>query len=410
MHKSVVPRIAATIVVLLLAGATPGATAEMAGPWDLRALRKTPGHEVVSTQNLTEQGREIVLQGLFYQGEAWRGKPTRVFAYYAWPAKPQGKLAAMVLVHGGGGKAFPDWARLWAGRGYAAIAMDLSGRGPDGKRTDDGGPEQDDTWKFRSLREGVTNMWTYHSVASILRAVSLLQSFPEVRKDRIGITGISWGGYLTSIAMSIDNRLKVAIPVYGCGFLHENSAWLPVFASLPAEERKLWIETFDPSSYLGRCRIPVLWMNGTNDFAYPLDSYKRSYRACLGSNTLCVTVNMPHSHPDGWARAEIHQFADAYLRPNEKGSRRPVTVGQITVEGNELVLDFRENVRIVKAEVHWTPDLRLPWQQRTWTTLPADLVSRFRCMAKLPKDNGIVVFVTLTDERGFVASSQHVAL
>jgi hypothetical protein len=33
----------------------------------------------------------------------------------------------MVLIHGGGGTAFADWVRLWTGRGYAAIAMDLCG-------------------------------------------------------------------------------------------------------------------------------------------------------------------------------------------------------------------------------------------------------------------------------------------
>ena len=46
----------------------------------------------------------------------------------------RGPLPAMVLVHGGGGKAFREWAELWAERGYVALAMDLAGHGPDGKR------------------------------------------------------------------------------------------------------------------------------------------------------------------------------------------------------------------------------------------------------------------------------------
>lgn len=32
--------------------------------------------------------------------------------------------------------------------------------------------------------------------------------------------------YMTCIAAGLDNRFKAAVPVYGCGFLHENSVWL----------------------------------------------------------------------------------------------------------------------------------------------------------------------------------------
>jgi len=64
---------------------------------------------------------------MYYDGEQFRGHPTRVFAYYASPATLDPKTAkgerfpAVVLLHGGGGTAFRDWAKLWAKRGYAAI-------------------------------------------------------------------------------------------------------------------------------------------------------------------------------------------------------------------------------------------------------------------------------------------------
>ncbi|WP_254054139.1 hypothetical protein [Singulisphaera sp. GP187] len=76
-----------------------------------------------------------------YDGEPFQGRPTRVFAYYAKP-KGEGHFLAMLLAHGGGGAAFRKWAQHWAERGYAALAMDLAGHRPDGKRRDDGGPEQ----------------------------------------------------------------------------------------------------------------------------------------------------------------------------------------------------------------------------------------------------------------------------
>src|SRR5262249_5262137 len=155
--------------------------------------------------------------------EPYKGKPTRVFAYYAEPEKVNGKLPAMVLVHGGGGTAFPEWAQLWAKRGYVALAMDLAGHGEKRKRLPDGGPNQDDA--ARCGKNDVKEMWSYHAVAAVIRGHSLLRSLPNVDAEHIGITGISWGGYLTCIVAGVDDRFKVAIPVYGCGFIHENSAW-----------------------------------------------------------------------------------------------------------------------------------------------------------------------------------------
>src|SRR5690242_6414454 len=84
-------------------------------PWKLEGLSKPPKFEWI---NETEPVRS-----LFYEGEKYNGKPTRVFAYYASPrtlgrAMKQNPHPAIVLVHGGGGTAFREWAELWAQNGY----------------------------------------------------------------------------------------------------------------------------------------------------------------------------------------------------------------------------------------------------------------------------------------------------
>ena len=62
--------------------------------------------------------RDGLVRSLYYEGEPYRGKKTRVFAYFGVPKKSNSaKLPAMVLVHGGGGTAFPQWVELWAKRG-----------------------------------------------------------------------------------------------------------------------------------------------------------------------------------------------------------------------------------------------------------------------------------------------------
>ena len=100
----------------------------------------------------------------------------------------KGKTPAPVVLfsHGLGGSREGSvyLGEHWAARGYVALAMDLSGNGPDG-RLPDGGPNQDDDTKFREFTAAdVKDMWSYHAVAAVLRGHSLLASRPEVEVAR----------------------------------------------------------------------------------------------------------------------------------------------------------------------------------------------------------------------------------
>jgi dienelactone hydrolase len=366
---------------------------QLIGPWKLETLRRPPKVTVV------EEGKTLTT--LLYEGESYKGKPTRVFAYLARPERNDGKLPAIVLVHGGGGTAFKEWAALWAKRGYVALAMDLAGQGADRKRLPDGGPPQDDGTKFGEVP--VNDAWTYHAVASVIRGVSLLADRSDVDPLRIGITGISWGGYLTCIVAGLDHRLKVAVPVYGCGFLQENSVWLPTFEKMPAARRKSWVENFEPSRYLSQAWMPMLFVNGTNDFAYPLDSYRKSYRL-VKDRSLCVTVNMPHGHPQGWAPGEIGLFVDEHLRKGQPLAK----VEAVQRDGSKIEAKFRSEVPIASAALHYTTDSG-PWKLRTWQTREAKVV-KDTIRSELPEARPLVFFLTLTDERKATVSTEHEVL
>jgi cephalosporin-C deacetylase-like acetyl esterase len=379
---------------------TPGQAGrrpDRVGPWDLEHLRTVPQY---TWGEAAGSVREI-----YYENEPYQGRPTRVFAYYVCPSQGEGPFPAMVLVHGGGGTAFAEWASLWAERGYAALAMDLAGCGPDRQPLPDGGPGQGHEFKFREFSDNtVGDMWTYHAVAAEVRGHSLLASFAEVDANRIGVTGISWGGYLTCILAGVDDRLRVAVPVYGCGFLHENSAWIPIFDKMTPELRDRWVQYFDPSQYLPLVRCPLLMINGTNDFAYPLDSYRKSYRAVPGNKQLCVTVRMPHSHPAGWAPQEIGLFVDSVLR---QGLPLP-KIGALACGGEHARAEFESQAPVVQAQLHYTTD-QGPWQERQWQTESVQVTGP-AVTAPLPAARPLVCFVTLRDERGAVVSSEHVVL
>lgn len=384
-----------SIAALFVAVAAAAESPRFTGPWDVERLRQPPA--------ATWGVRTGLVQAVHYQGEPFQGRSTRVFAWLGRPPIGSGPFPAMLLVHGGGGRAFPDWAEHWAQRGYVALAMDLSGNGPDG-RLADGGPDQDDGVKFRDFTDAdLRDMWTYHAIAAILRGHGLLRSQPGVDPRRLGITGISWGGYLTCIAAGVDDQLAVAVPVYGCGFLSENSCWLePRFAPMTEEQRRRWVKYFDPASYLGEVRCPILFLNGANDFAYPLDSYRKSFACVPGRKTLSVIIDLPHGHL--WNFGEVDWFVDSVLR----GGAPLAELKPLQVAGHRATAAFRSRLPIVKAEFHFTTDAGA-WQQRKWKSVPAEIAGN-RVVADLPAERPLTGFVSVLDPRGLTVSTPHVEL
>jgi len=386
------PALLLTLTLLAGCATSPKATRQT-GPWDKAALKKPPV--------CAWGARTGLVQEVFYEGEPLRGQPTRIFAYLGRPPAGPGPFPAMVLVHGGGGKAFRDWAEHWAKRGYVALAMDTAGAGPNG-RLPDGGPDQGDNSKFRDFTDAeLRDMWTYHAVAAVIRGHSLLASLPEVDRDRIGITGISWGGYLTCIVAGLDDRLKVAVPVYGCGFLGENSFWKDKsLAAMSPEARERWLRYFDPSQYLSGVDCPILFLNGSNDFAYPMDSYRKSYRLVPARfRQVSVVVKLPHGHI--WTFGEVDAFVDSAL-----GGGTPLPrLGAVKIRGYSASATVASPTKLAKAELHFTTDAG-EWQKRRWETVPAEL-KRNTVAVPLPKERPLTFYLSVTDERGWRVSTEH---
>lgn len=391
-----------SLLFLWLAAVSAAAAAQpterFTGPWNLDELKKVP--------NATWGEKSGLVQEVYYQGEPLKGKPTRVFAYYGRPQSGDGPLPGVVLVHGGGGTAFAEWATLWAKRGYAALAMDLGGCGPERKRLPDGMPAQGHPEKFRAFAdaEQAKLLWTYHAVAAVIRGHSLLAARDEVDARRTALTGISWGGYLTCIVAGLDDRFRAAVPVYGCGFLHENSCWLGEFQKLGPQQSARWVGVYDPSRYLPGVRCPILFINGTNDFAYPLDSYQKSYRAVPGRVDVRVEVRMPHGHPQGWAPKEIGIYIDSLLTDGDPLPR----LGPLNVQDGKATAAITAKVPVVKGQLHYTTDAG-NWKQRNWLSVDAQIVDG-TVSAELPEQRPLVYYLSVTDKRQAMISTHHAEL
>ncbi|WP_439585117.1 alpha/beta hydrolase family protein [Dyadobacter bucti] len=371
--------------------------------WDLKVLSIAP--EVKWT---TADGP---VRTLLYKSVDYEGKPTEVFAYYSNPDIVSGKKSGqkfpgMVLIHGGGGKAFKEWVEKWANEGYAAIAMDLSGNGPDGKKIGLPGPDQSNENKFEKIETAnIRDVWTYHAVASGILAHSLLLSLPEIDKNRTAVTGISWGGYLTCIVGSLDNRFKAAVPVYGCGFYDESDVFKVPLDKLSMDSKKRWMKFFDPSVYLPYASSPFFFINGNKDKHYNVIPYHKTYSLVKARGEVCIIPEMRHSHEAGWEPKEIKFFVDGIVNEGP----RPINVKFIVDKENELELmyeTFNPN-SVSMAEFYYTNDLTSTNEQRTWTKQEAKIDLKNKTISTLkPKEGYKYAFFYFKDQNGISGSSR----
>lgn len=400
--------------------------AELTAPMSASEVWKIEEWSQVPTFQWLDNEPDSRIRSLTFESEPFKGHTTDVFAFYATPGSISGdpsldkNLPAVVLIHGGGGTAFSDWVMLWAKRGYAAIAMDLSGRQPAAPEFDSetgalvsgirtkrvrlkrGGPDANHEAKFQAVGGDTTDDWQIHSVAAVMRAHSLIRSFAEVDADRTAVTGISWGGYMTCLVASLDNRFKAAVPVYGCGFLYEGeSVQKPLIDKLNEAKREEWIRIYDPSAWLPNCRVPILFVNGTNDKHYPLDSYMRSYDLVPGQKQLRIEAGMLHGHQSGWTPAEIGLFIDQHVN---SGAALP-KISEPKIRGRIAVAALDAAVAIQSGSIVFTSDEgRLIG--RKWQTQPAKLTDDQQAViAEIPND-ATAWMLTVTDSRDAMVSTR----
>ncbi len=363
-------------------------------PWDLEALAASPEFVWI------DQSKPV--KSLLYDGLHYQGHSTQVFAYYASPSDfgfdPK-QFPAMVLVHGGGGAAFEEWARLWASKGYVAIAMDLAGKGAERRPLANGGPDQGHEQKFSTIDEPVNNQWTYHAVANVLLAHSLIRSFDEVDIERTGVTGISWGGYLTCIVAGVDDRFQFAMPVYGCGFLRDNSVWTASeFGKMTQDQSDRWHQLWDPSSYLASARMPVVFLNGTNDFAYPVDSHARSSALVRSETFFSLQLRMRHGHIFDFP--EFFLFADQFLRDGVPLAR----ISPPQIRRGQLRAKVKAETQLLSSRLHFTTEPHTQNKDRAWTTRPLN-ISGNRIHGGAPPENATAYYIDVRDERKALTSS-----
>ena len=297
------------------------------------------------------------IEAIYFEGLPWKGRATRVFAWLGLPEDRDGKVPAIVLVHGGGGTAFREWVEKWTARGYAAISIAVEGQTDEAEEVPAGarrswkrhawaGPKRDGIYADSS--ESFRDQWMYHAVADTVLANSLLRSLPQVDADKVGLMGISWGGVITSTVIGIDARFAFAIPTYGCGHLFDSANhWGEALGS-----NRLYREVWDPMVRMDRVRTPVLWLSWPGDAAFPLDSQAASYRSAPGPRMVSLIPGMGHSHRAGWTPPDSYAFADSVVYSGEPW----LVQGESDLSEDSVRIEMTAAKPLDSASLVWTSD------------------------------------------------------
>lgn len=327
---------------------------------------------------------------------------TKVFAYVGIPetASASAKAPGIVLVHGGGGTAFYEWVDYWVKRGYAAIAMDTEGNMPCAtsnmgnndhvKSIYPSGPANQ---AFADKYAAVESQWVYHALASIIVSNSFLGSFPEVDSARIGITGISYGGFLTCNAVGYDDRFAFACPVYGCV---GNKGTDTAFGQLTKNSAT---DIWDDCSILEASRTPILFINGNRDQHFSTVATSACFRASRYAE-LAFISDFPHSHYHGATEVpQLNLFAD-HVTYGKKGLPR-ITV-QPHAEHEVVQLELPANVNVYEAELMVTSETELS-STTAWTSRKASVQGK-ELTASVP-ENATAWYFNVIDDRGMQIST-----
>jgi len=169
-------------------------------------------------------------EGLVIEDISWKAPDgDEPFAYVIRPASAAKPLAAIVCLHGSSGSRESDttanfgignwirysdklprqqllgWARELSRHGFLSLA--LTQRGLDRRLPDSNDQAKDLLVRGRTLMGAI--------VQEIRQAVTYLQSRPDIDRNKIGMTGISFGGITTFYTWLVDDRIAAAVPICG---------------------------------------------------------------------------------------------------------------------------------------------------------------------------------------------------
>ena len=170
--------------------------------------------------------------------------------------------------------------------------------------------------------------WGNEDFKDYLAVCDELAKRPYVDPDRMGIFGISYGGYMTSWAIGQTPRFKAAV----CGepMFDLESDWgtsdvsfngLEIFGGGPPHARREWFDAHSPSSFAHRVTTPTLVFSGEADDRCPIGQSEQMFIALRkagvetefarypGGSHMFFAFGLPDHRAD-WLARTLRWFTD----------------------------------------------------------------------------------------------------
>jgi len=301
--------------------------------WKDMDFRKDP----LDTKVIKEWRQDgIVCRYVIFTIGTFKGAASRIAAFYTFPTGMK-KGPAFVWSHGGGQRADRTHGTYFAKQGYATVDINWGGRemvkgikpNTDWGKVD---PSQGPRFYPGALRRSVklnlqpdehtldpvpsprNGNWFLLAYAG-RRAITFLERQPEVDPERLGFTGYSMGGTITSL-VAIDSRLQAVAPmVGGSGYRLDGFPGLPQSARARAfKNADLYNRTIDPRAYWPHVTCPVMFLSASDDFHSTFEKIYRSM-SLLPHTNWRVSQNMHYNHslgPEQWILLNL--WFDRYLK------------------------------------------------------------------------------------------------
>ena len=380
--------------------------------FDFKALTATPLNPRV-LKSTEKDG--IVTEEVMFHSHMDGDKSVDIFAFFSYPKDAKG-LPAFVWNQAGLGRASTYWTEKGAQRGYAALCIDMpipgyrsTGNYPIGMGFDANTEPRDNP--------------IYHGAVALLKAVSYLESRPEVDKTRIGMAGSSWGGFYTTMMAGIDRRIHAASAMFGTGNMHLGNTWWDGSGNSAARDaafREKWRTTLDPAYRLPQTHAAIAWFTGTNDHFYWMPAVMKTYemapvpkhlREALppGAKNGIKHLSLLHNWDHGLTPTldeQVFVWLDIHLQ----GKPAFLHVSALSaVPGNGTPVarwTYGGPRQLDKAYVILSYGDAGNWEGRVWSTLPATVSESGLCTVELPaSETPYYISGTVVDKDGFITST-----
>ena len=220
--------------------------------------------------------------------EGWVLKPRGYTASRAWPL--------ILTMHGGPhsayGHSFSFEHQLFAANGYLVVYTNPRGSTNYGE-------------KFLWATWGG---WGNLDFEDVMAGVDYAKTKYNVDEKRMGVTGYSYGGFLTNWVIGHTNRFAAAISGAGIANWISDYATSDIprtkeseFFGAPWDRGRDILEKQSPITYAAHFKTPTLFVNGESDARVPIEEAEQMYLALRKQRIPARMVRYPDTYHGGWS-------------------------------------------------------------------------------------------------------------